>query len=250
MKNKKIIIELLSVLFVACIAISVGVLSWKHIQTGSETKTYLNKIPRLEDSLVDTIEADGLKIDMISCIYDKETNIGISVFAIQGGDGEVKQYSESEEAVKYNGNDYILQTHTSAGKSYRNEVRDGVLYQYFAYGADVQDDDDNYIGLYKNEDLDNHIAKFELKDEYASDNLLYFNNNSDVVLSSVGIKMEGLGSEDEIILKYNDGKQRRIKYPSIFTAGNIARVQFGEMIDIDGVTSIMCGNNEYELSGQ
>ena len=282
MKIKKIIIRLLSVSLVAYIAILIGAVCWKHIRLSSKTtdKSYLNKIPRLEDSLVDTIEAEGLKIDMVSCVYDKETNVGISLFAIQGSGGEAECWDAAEVEcrddgvvywhdgagpVVYNGDYYTLQLPTAAGLSYRSEVQDGVLYQYFAYEVDFQEDDENYIGLYNYDDLDNEIAKFELKDEYASDKVMYFGDDSKITLSSVGIKTEvdrggddisvGIKTEvdrgeDDIILKYSNGKQRVIEYPSVFSCGNTVRVQFHKMIDIDGVTSIMYGGSEYEISKQ
>lgn len=110
---------------------------------------------------------------------------------------------------------------------------------------------DNYfIGVFDGDkgDFDNPLWRFELLDEYKSDVLYKYTDT--VTLSEVGVRCEGIltSMDDDIILKYSNGKEKSVSVSAMYKSGNVKQLEFFKYINIDNVKSIIICGVEYPLS--
>ena len=245
MKKKKIFI----LVFVLVVIFLIIVLSGIFKTNKPDDDTITDIIPVLDEKNIDSFVYDGLGFKMISCVFDKETGIGISIFEVRADDGNPEIGGNT---IDYNGNFYSVLFSEEAGFCTQYEKKGKKILISLSYASHYDNAEDMFIGVYKNGDMDNEIGKFELDDRYKSEKIMYFEKNKSIVLSGIGFKMEGmkLGNENKVTLLYVNGKRRDIRISSSSTKDLTNFYEFEEYIDINGVEAIIDGDVEYNKSEQ
>lgn len=214
-------------------------------------KSFLNSLPKLSEDQIQTVECDGLKVRMISCVCSQETKNLYAIFEFSSADGEDMEENTQESLwVDFKGQVYGLDFSGSGGGNSKKLEKDGKIYLLVSrrYSEDKLEDVYCEVIKYGEEAA---FGKFDIKDEYCVKDVLYFGENGRIALSNIGMKMTGNNLYNEevnkMLLKYDDGSEKKIKLLSCNYSGNEYTYPFGSVVDIKGVTAIEYGGVEYKI---
>lgn len=213
----------------------------------------LEEVDQLEENRKETITCNGITIQMVKCIFDSESTFGYSEFDIsrKGGFAEGMYgdgtFSDGE-------NWYTLRRLSTGSHVYNTELKDdGTLhidYKYNGYNSKIEED---FIGLFNTDNLNESIDKIMLLDKYKEDNILHINDGITAVISPLGIRIDdlNLSLEESVVMKYADGTEvtctinGKTESSAKDDIGTICWIDFYEYTKIDDLKSLIINGNEY-----
>lgn len=247
---KKIKIIIIVVIVLLAVVLSAIFVYRRCISNNKSDNSILNELTLLDEEQVQSVEVDGVRIDLKACIFDPETGIGRVLVMIKPMDGDATddiQTSDGFDNYNYRGHGYSISCNGAGGSGALTEIHDGAIYKLIDFIGYNDKDEDIFLGIFKDGDFNHELAKFEMREEYSSEEVLYLGKSSEIILSSVGVRfVERNGHISNITLVRENGTEDVVDIPST-CVDNGTWAEFGKSVDISDVVAIKDGKSEYEL---
>ena len=247
---KKIKIIIIVVIVLLAVVLSAILVYRRCISYNKSDNSILNELTLLDEEQVQSVEVDGVRIDLKACIFDPETGIGRVLVMIKPVDGDASndiQTSDGYDNYKYRGHGYSITCNGAGGSGALTETHDDAIYKLIDFIGYNDKDEDIFLGIFKDGDFDHELAKFEMREEYSSEEVLYLGESSEIILSSVGVRfVKRNGHISNITLIRENGTEDVVDIPST-CVDNGTWAEFGKCVDISDVVAVKDGKAEYEV---